>query len=153
MLTPALPAWRKTIFFTFCTYIRIYIYMVWVVWGGVRWGGAVTFHCANTSGCPLALDIHTSCYAREYSLALHTRTHTHTRHAALVDVLLALAHTHMSCYASGCSLALDIQMLQVAVVKPSKQGLRCWTNTEIPVRCKELISKQTSTRIQRLSLE
>ena len=60
---------------------------------------------------------------------------------------------HASCYASGCSLALGIQMLQVAVVKPSKQGLRCWTNTEIPVRCKELIPKQTSTRIQRLSLE
>ena len=81
---------------------------LWLYWGGVGWGGAMTFMstCTHTSCYVIVMFsctcTHTSCYV----MVIFSCTCTHTRHATLWWSSLALAHTrHATLWWSSLALA------------------------------------------------
>ena len=108
-------------------------------WGGVGWGGMLTFIATANTQYVLLHSTHTSCYAAARSLAL-----PRIRHATLLHVLLhfhtyvllrcctfSCTSTHTSCYAAARSLALPhirlATLLHVLLHFHAYVMLRCCT--------------------------
>ena len=105
-----------------CTQTSCY---VGVGWGGVARNVQVYFHThVMLRYCTAFLHLHKHVMLRYCTFFLHLHAHvmlryctfflhlhTHTRHATVLDVLLALAHTHTSCYATARSHVTLLRVL------------------------------------------